>query len=420
MIYRVSSCASTFHLIDLQFSKKLGCFFCVLGLFMLLSSLMVAAGNGPNVLMFGLTINELSPDERKQLTEYNVIERPFISTDKMSALIKQASPVKVIIRQPSGGVYEYSPEGHLLRSVEMYDTKQAAMDKQRYCNGNPSTPGQGNEANKSKDNAESNKKPDGNKDAPVMINSPAVYVYGGQVMPQFPPGMMNMNCMPFAGYGYLPCVPATPFPPPQFRPMGPPPPSFNSRPPIYRMNQQTPGLNGASGQMRMANNIQAPFPGGEVPNYLYPGRSEYSYLPGEGEVRPKPELPQSRRIIKQLAGMAQNLTYPFWFDNYLVTDSSTLNALSSNTGTNAGFPPLSFSADTTANTATVLGQWLSTGIGVGANIIDTWLDGVYLRRNRETVRRQAEGTPYYYYPDAAWSYYQALPYQPLPSAPNHF
>lgn len=394
------------------------------------------AGEGPNVLMFGATLNDLKPDERKDLTEYNVIERPFIAMDKMKDLIKQVNPSKIIIRQPSGGIYEYSPNGSLRRQLQMQDATQNAQDKQKKGIGEPrqiNTYG-GNMAGNSMNGRE------------VMLNnSPNPYIYGNSNQGQntFPPynaipmGPLPVNTpipyrerLMFGPYGskvpvsqpYLPPCPPT-MPQPMMSPNGynqsqvfNPTPSGNFQRPL------PPNLSIGMGQgnnMLASNNMnmQAPFPGANVPNYLYPGRSEYSYLPGEGEVLPKPGLSTGRQVVKQLASLAQNTAYPFWFDSYLTTDSNSLGSLTANTGTNAGFPALQFNANTTANSAIVLGQLFTTGLGVASTIADAGLDGVALRARRSEAVQQANGTPYYYYPDAAWSYYQALPYQPMQNSP---
>lgn len=168
----------------------------------------------------------------------------------------------------------------------------------------------------------------------------------------------------------------------------------------------------------LANSNQ-PFPGGSIPEYMYPGTSEYSYMPGEGDIAPSRGLSIGRQAIKQTAALAQNMTFPFWFDNYLTTDTSASNLLGNSlggaaSGTNAGFPNLQFNADTTANASVVAGQWTQTGLGLGSLIADSILDKREIDARRQAARTQAAGTPYYNYPDSAYTSYPSMPYQPMP------
>ena len=94
-------------------------------------------------------------------------------------------------------------------------------------------------------------------------------------------------------------------------------PIYSQSPTIYNGGQMpTPTIDPAK--------FQRPFPGANISNNWYPGKSEYSYLPGEGDVLLPPGITTTRKVIKQLAGLAQNNAYPFWFDNYLTTSSNVV------------------------------------------------------------------------------------------------
>ncbi len=325
------------------------------------------ANESSRVLMLGTTLNDLTESDRARFANYVVFERAYFPPDKMGDLIKQIKPSLVIIRQPSGGLYEYTPEGSLTRELSIQDPRQNLINKQQMQN----------------------------------FNNP---VSMGQVqqMPLMPPMQMPVCCTPM----YMPMQPMqTNRPPMQMNYGGGMAPNMQ-----MMLPNGGPQTRLMPSQMNMAN-VQRPFPGANVPTYLFPGKSEFSYLPGEGDVLPPPGISAARGFLKQAATIAQNNTFPLWFDSYLTTDTSTTTA------SNAGFPTLRFSADTTSNAAVVGSQWMNTGIGLGAGLVDAYLDSVEIKARREAAHREALGTPYYYYPDYARTRYPSMPYQPLPTSP---
>ncbi len=322
------------------------------------------------VLLLGLELKDLAPEERSRFAHYTILERPYLSGNLAQELVQQVKPEAVLIRQPSGGIYEYTANGSLVKQVDMQDSRQRMLSEQQ---------------NKS-------------VNLPNFINS-GMSPMAGQSFPVQITGQMQIG-------GQVNNMQM------QMRP--------NSMPIKYAMPNWQNSHNQQSVYPNLQNtqNMQRPFPGANVPLYLYPNTSEYSYLPGEGEFLPPPALSAFRQAIKQTSTLAQNTAYPFWFDSYLTTDSSTLNNFgSTSSGSVAGFPTLQFNANTTANGAVVASQWLGTGIGLGATLLDSALEGASLRSRRESAYRDSLGTAYYQYPQYARTSYPAMPNQPLPTSP---
>jgi hypothetical protein len=312
---------------------------------------------GPNILLIGLSVNELAEDEREKLTEYTIMERPFLPAAKISKLAEQSSAQKVIVKQSSGLIYEYSSKGHLLKKLEGQDISNFAYNQQmKPININ-------NQSFQNSQNNNFNNHSSNNNYAQSQI---PIYSHSPSISPTI------------------------------------------SSPTIYNGGQMpTPTIDPAK--------FQRPFPGANIYNNWYPGKSEYSYLPGEGDVLLPPGITTTRKVIKQLAGLAQNNAYPFWFDNYLTTSSNANSLLAGpNTGTNAGFPALEFSADTSSSAAVVGAQWFNSGIGIGATVLDAILSKRELELRRRQATEQANGTPNYVYPSQAYTVYPQMPYQPIP------
>ncbi len=349
----------------------------------------VQASEKPNILLIGVELKDLQFKDRQKFKDYNPIARPYMPANLVQELVKQAKPEVVLMRQPSGGVYQYSSDGMLVSSIELEDSRVTQMaEKQQGMSALPRRVDQ------------------------FPIAEPKFVP--GQVVMAFPIYCPNRAWMRMAN----------PYP--------------NStgqatQPMAYSMQQQMPP---AQNYQMLANNmqmqsmpqvypkyvapqsnastIQRPFPGANVPNYLYPGKSEYSYLPGEGTPRAPIATSVARQALKQAATLVQNTSYPFWFDSYLTTNSD-LSSLSSASGTNAGFPTLQFNSNTTASGSVVASQWLGTGVGLGASLLDSALESAQIRRQAAAADRDANGTMNYYYPGSASTYYPSTPYQPLPT-----
>lgn len=368
------------------------------------------------------------------------MERPFMMPDKVKELAKQTKAKKIVIKQPSGGIYEYSSNGTMMRQLQTTDSSKKQDEKQKNAGGQPK---QMPSSGQMQLNPNANFNGGG---MPMMSQYPTypmspmgqMQYPPGYQQPQMPPVMNQYPVMPYTyNGGYVGPQPMRYPPgyilgPPRGAQMMPPPavmavPSPN---PIIQMNNTRPNPMAPPVGPMSANypppnqqeNFSKPFPGENVPNYLYPGRAEFSYLPGEGEALPKPELTKTRQIIKQLAALAQFNAYPFWFDNYLNTNITDEGALlqATDTGDITNFPTLQFSADSTAGPAVVGAQFASLGVGVGALVADGLLDKKTISERDRQAQAQANGTPYYYYPDNSYTYYQSLPYQPLPTMPNRW
>jgi hypothetical protein len=357
----------------------------ILCLFILLACLagiirVANAAETPTVLMFGLELKDLDFAERQRFAHYTVLERSYMNPNMVKDIVKQAKPVSVIIRQPSGGAYEYSADGTLVKQVTLIDPRQNVIAEQRQGVNNPQFMGQGSLGSMTLSPG---------MQVPIQINGQMQIGYpNGQIstmqpvfgQQQTPPPLVVKDMVNY-GSGCPGC-----------------PPNLMQRPP--QMASYNPN-----------NSIVQPFPGANVPNNWYPGTSMYSYLPGEGDVLPPPAISTARQALKQAASAAQNNSYPFWFDSYLTTDTSNLNSINT-----SSIPSLQFSSNTTSNPAIVGGQWIGTGIGIGSTLLDTYLEGAELKARREGAMREAYGTPNYYYPDAAYTRYQSLPYQLLPNS----
>jgi len=148
---------------------------------------------------------------------------------------------------------------------------------------------------------------------------------------------------------------------------------------------------------RLIASAEQPFPGANIPQYLYPGRSEYSYLPGEGynNTGAVNTISSGRLALRQFAGLVRNTTYPFWFESYLRTDNSLSNL---DTSADFDFPVGSFDTNTTVSPASVTGQWINTGVGVGSTLLDAFLEKRELEARVRQIQSHRRGIPYYYYP----------------------
>ncbi|MDX1919977.1 MAG: hypothetical protein SFU25_04490 [Candidatus Caenarcaniphilales bacterium] len=467
--------------------KFIFCFLAFLFLFCASFNLQLAKAHPvPSVLLVGATLNDLNYEDRNRFKKYTVVERAYMGPDRIKELVEQCNPIAIVIKQPSGGIYEYSSSGEMIKEIKSQSTRQSQMENDSKFNlpknmtgsmngqalqsgmevpvqingqmkiGYPQNGGMNGGGQQSM--LQSQPIPQMNNSIPQMGGAPFFSAFPQSVRPggMCPPmiyGALRPSSFPTLGpydgrtfglggrYGYFGNT-ANFGPPPMMMPpqMNQPMPQMNNGqmnqmggPQMMNMQMQGPprmgGMNGMSGNPQqnfavqpesvpppnfMANNGQ-PFPGSGVPEYMYPGTSEYSYLPGEGDVYPRPGTSVARQALKQAAGLAQNMAYPFWFDNYLTTDSSAQALAGNSVGTNAGFPNLQFNADTTANASVVAGQWSQTGVGVGSLLLDSILDGRDIREQRQAAQALAAGTPYYYYPDSAYTSYPAMPYQPLPS-----
>ncbi len=325
--------------------------------FIFIFSSLACLAEGPNVLLIGLSVNELTEQEREKLSEYTIMERPFLPAAKITKLAEQSAAEKVIVKQSSGLIYEYSSKGHLLKKLESQDISDFTYSDQM---------------------------------KPININNHSFQ----NSQNNFNNHSSNNNY----SQGQIPTI--------------------KSQIPIYSQSQTIYN----TGQMQMPTpnidsaKFQRPFPGANISNNWYPGKSEYSYLPGDGDILPAPGITTTRKVIKELAGFAQNNAYPFWFDNYLTTSSNANSLLAGpNTGTNAGFPALEFSADTSSSAAVVGAQWFNSGIGIGATVLDAILSKREIESRRKQATEQANGTANYVYPNpTTYTVYPQMPYQPIP------
>ncbi len=351
---------------------------------------------GSNILLIGLTLNELTEKEREKLAEYTIMERPSLPAEKITKLAQQSSAEKVIVKQSSGLVYEYSPKGHLMRRLESQDIANFTYSTQM------------NPLNINSQYSQQSSNQNQSQIPPIKTQFPIFPQSSKYIQPP-------INCMQMSVYNsggstgnstikssHMVLQPNLPF-------ANNFPPNY-PQPWVYQLNggqMPTPTTNSAQ--------FQRPFPGANISNNWYPGKSAYSYLPGEGDILPYPGITTTRKVIKELAGFAQNNAYPFWFDNYLTTSSNANSLLAGpNAGTNAGFPALEFNADTSSSAAVVGAQWFNSGIGIGATVIDAILSKKEIESRRRKANEQANGTANYVYPNNAYTVYPSLPYQPIP------
>lgn len=341
--------------IIISFFLLLACILCI--------SHISKAHEEAKVLMLGLELKDLVSEERARFTHYEILQRPYLSDKLTQDLVKQVRPSAVLIRQPSGHAYEYSSNGSLIRQISLQDSRQNMLaDQQNKAFYIPKLINSGMSALE--------------RSTQIPVQITGQMQIGGQLN-----NVHQFDSMRLVNNAHFPIKPTMP-------------------------------------NWPQNSHHQQPFPGANVPIYLYPNKSEYSYLPGEGEFLPPPALSAFRQGIRQVSTLAQNTAYPFWFDSYLTTDANTLNNFgSTNSGSVAGFPTLQFNANTTANASVVASQWLGTGIGLGATVLDAALEGSELRSRREAAYRESLGTAYYQYPQYARTAYPSMPIRPLPTSP---
>lgn len=151
-----------------------------------------------------------------------------------------------------------------------------------------------------------------------------------------------------------------------------------------------------------------PFPGDNVPEYVFPGTSEFSYLFGEGRNPPKRVYSNARRTLKELSGTHQNNNiYPFWRENNLQADRlpSDYSSLSQSNDFRT-------SSDAVRDIVSIGSQWGSYTLGVGSTVLDAMIDKRELDNKRAWERHYRHGTPEYIYPNRAETYTQPVPSQP--------
>ena len=348
--------------------------------------------DAPKVLFVGFELEDLALQERNRFANYKIIVRPHLPGEMVKTIVQQVQPKAVLIKQSSGKIYEYSSNGTLMKEIASQNSQYKFFERQQnHLTNLPQTiqsiPQTGFTQKNTTSLASHYSLPQPNthqhNSIPVQINGQMTFPanqHSWQVQPQtlinqhYPKQTLKTQTIQAQTYPH--------FVAPQLQP---------------------------SSQYK-------PFPGAEVPTAWHPGNS-YSYLPGEGEYLPPPGSSLGRQALRQLSGLAQNISYPFWFDSYLTTNTNTLNGFSTDVGTNGGFPSLQFDANTTANANVVAGQFIGTTLGLGATTLNALLDGRDLKERRQRAYQDSLGTPYYQYPEYAYSRYPAIPYRPVPSVP---
>ncbi len=147
-----------------------------------------------------------------------------------------------------------------------------------------------------------------------------------------------------------------------------------------------------------------PLPGYGIPEYVYPNTNK-SYLFGEGKQREQPQsLSKGRRYIKEMAGISMMNTYPTWLENMLVVSNPEVYRSSTSDDGEYSYE----TARTTSNAVSgvaVIGQWISSFSGTGAVVLDAYLDHKEIQKYNKESQNDARGTPYYYYPNNTYTYY---------------
>jgi hypothetical protein len=366
------------------------------------------ATHNANVLFIGVELEDLTEKDRERYIKYRILERSYQGADEVKKLVKQARPVAIVIKQPSGTMYEYAPDGTMIKTVK--SAKEAKKEEEKKKK---------EEQIQQAGDIDSFNVPTKVFSGGFSALSPSTGCStGALVSPYFP---MPQPCPETMTQGSV--FGAIPFPMPVMMGMVDP----------NMMNSSANSMSGGtslSGQMNgsmSGNNINyvspdntsKPFPGANVSESLYPGTAEYSFLPGEGDFLAPPGISLGRQTLKQLTSLVQQNAYPFWFDNQLTTDTSVINSLGgSNTSFSGGFPTLQINSNTTANAAVVGSQLLGNGVGIGATVFDAVLEGRELKARRAYADAYANGTPYYQYPQQSRTYYSAMRYQPYPVMPS--
>jgi hypothetical protein len=259
------------------------------------------------LLMIGVELKDLAHKDRNLLSNYRTIVRPYMRSDSIQRLVGLTNPSAVVVRQPSGGVYLYSPGGRVLARLGLANEQKRLATEQ----------------------------------AGLARNGPLISARAAR---------------------------------------------------------------------------ETPYPGANVPEYLYPGISEGSYLPGEGDPRPPYQLSEARKTVQGLSAFGQRNFFPLFFQSNLNTNASLGNALAGDSVEgDSGFPSLELESNSSANAAAAAGQIFTVGVGFGATALDAILSGQELEYRQQQAERDARGTAYYEFPREANTYYQ-----PLPESPSYY
>ncbi len=404
------------------------------------------------VLLIGTELQNLAKSERARFEGYEFITRPALQSDAVKLLVQQTSPDTVIIRQSSGGIYEYSADGILLKKLETSDiraeaiaaeksqvpnyyaedrskqSKQTQQTQQRRDNQQQQQPYQPNFPPYQAQQAERNQQ----QYQEYMQQQGSQQQINYHFMMQRDPNPQRRQFSPQnqAPY-YYPNQPQMAIPQQGGYPQNP----NNQGPPYFfplSQQQQPQGLaQGQANSMNMnyqqeavplnqmgneADNYsnERPFPGGNFPNEAFPGESRYSYLAGEGDNRQADRLSLTRTALKQGFGLAQNNTYPFWFNSFFTTNAALQAGFAPGAASVNSFPAIQFDSRSTASAAVVANQWLGAGIGLGSVLVDAELEKRQLEFRRREAEKDSLGAAYYRFPDQARSFSAPLPYAPLP------
>ncbi|MDX1918256.1 MAG: hypothetical protein SFT81_03845 [Candidatus Caenarcaniphilales bacterium] len=378
----------------------------------------------PIVLMIGIEQNLLKETDRERFASFKIITRPYMLPDEVSRLVSAVNPSSILIRQPSGGLYEYSPSGEMIRQLTFRDSREEYLQKQSQDN-------QSNAPIQIYPLAQKQSKPGTPiKGADHMTPPyPGSHTPQGQVHIPMQGGLTNLSNpadLPrIAGGGVILPAQHTPY-------FGAP---FLTAPPIpattnpIKTSQLLPHI--PQGQMLASNQnaipnyiapnyynrVERPLPGGNVPSYMFPGQSRYSWLPGEGFDMPSRGVGISREIISQAATLAQQNFYPLWYQSFLNTNLDFSNVTTTASNSTTGFPNLTFSSDQTANFAVTSTQVAGSVLGIGSQLVDSFLQERQLKQSRDFAQRHSDGIANYYYPRAATTSYPSMRTAPITSPP---
>jgi hypothetical protein len=87
------------------------------------------ATHNANVLFIGVELEDLTEKDRERYIKYRILERSYQGADEVKKLVKQARPVAIVIKQPSGTMYEYAPDGTMIKTVK--SAKEAKKEEEK-------------------------------------------------------------------------------------------------------------------------------------------------------------------------------------------------------------------------------------------------------------------------------------------------
>ncbi|HEY9886173.1 MAG TPA: hypothetical protein V6C96_02820 [Vampirovibrionales bacterium] len=81
----------------------------------------------PKILLFGLTLEQLTYSFRQEVKGSEILEFPAFNNQMVRKVAAQEKPSAVLVRHDSGKVYEYMPTGELIQEIPIQDPMLSKM-----------------------------------------------------------------------------------------------------------------------------------------------------------------------------------------------------------------------------------------------------------------------------------------------------